>query len=149
MAGDLNRVVMIGRLTQDVTMRQTKGGTSVASFSIASNRKVKRNEEWVDQVSFFNCTAWGKIGESIDRFFNKGNKIAIEGRLEQQRWKDQQGQNRSKIEVVVESFFFCESKDSSENKQGYSQPEEEDSYIPPTSGYEPADNPFSDDDIPF
>ncbi len=150
MAGDLNRVILIGRLTKDPELRYTPSGTGVANFSIANNRSYAVSGEKKEQVSYFDCIAWSKLGEIITEYCKKGQKIAVEGRLQQRRWDDQEGNKRSKIEMVVENFQFLSSKGSG----GDDYPQESNTR---SSGSMPNlnnngnidDNPFSDDEIPF
>lgn len=103
---DTNVVVLIGRLTKDVELRNTSTGKSVASFSIANNRKYNDNEE----VSYFNCIAWGKLGETIAKYCSKGNRILVNGRLQQRTWEDKNGNKRYEIEIIAENVQFLESK---------------------------------------
>jgi single-strand DNA-binding protein len=142
MASDLNRAVLVGRLTKDPDLRYTQSGTSVCSFSIANNRTYVTGGEKKEQVSFFNCVAWAKTGEVIAEYCKKGQRIGIEGRLQQRSWDDQEGNKRYTVEIVVDNFQFLTPKDSgAEGKVDV-----------PSSSSEPApnmDNPFSDEDIPF
>jgi len=150
MASDLNRVVLIGRLTRDPELRYTPSGTAVAGFSLANNRTYAVTGEKKDQVSYFDCVAWAKLGEIITEYCKKGHRIAVEGRLQQRRWDDQDGKKRTKVEVVIENFQFLTGKG-----QGDEYPSDYSSSSDP--GFEPGkgksggfdDNPFSDDDIPF
>lgn len=148
MAGDLNRVILIGRLTRDPELRYTPSGTAVASFSIANNRSYAVAGEKKEQVSYFDCIAWSKLGEIITEYCKKGQRIAVEGRLQQRRWEDQDKNKKSKIELVIENFQFLTGKGAGEEtsqSQGSSSQE-------PASDYSSAsfdDNPFSDDEIPF
>ena len=105
MANDINRVFMIGRLTRDPELKYTQGGTSIASFSLANNRSYTVQNEKKEQVSFFNCIAWGKLGETISKYVKKGDKIAIEGRLQQRSW-EKEGQKHSTVEVVIDNVQF-------------------------------------------
>ena len=150
MASDLNRVILIGRLTRDPELRYTPSGTAVAGFSLANNRSYAVTGEKKDQVSYFDCVAWAKLGEIITEYCKKGHRIAVEGRLQQRRWDDQDGKKRSKTEVVVENFQFLTGKGQGDEYTGdYSGAADQ--------GFEPArgkaggfdDNPFTDDDIPF
>ena len=97
---DVNSVTLIGRLTRDCELKYTASGTAVCKFSIAVNRSVKRGEQWEDEPSFFDIVLWGKQGEALDRYLIKGKQVGILGELRQDRWQ-QDGQNRSKVEVVV------------------------------------------------
>ena len=111
---DLNRVILIGRLTRDPELRYTPAGTAVASFSLANNYSYSKDGEKKEKVSYFDCVAWSKLGEIITEHCKKGTAIAIEGRLDQQRWDDQDGQKKSKIEIVVEGFNFVGGKKDGE-----------------------------------
>ena len=96
-----NKVLLIGNLTRDPELRYTSGGTAVASFGLAVNRKFKQGEEWKDEVCFVDITVWAKQGENCAEYLNKGSQAFIEGRLNYQTWEDKQsGQQRSKLEAV-------------------------------------------------
>ena len=148
MAGDLNRVILIGRLTRDPELRYTPSGTAVASFSIANNRTYAVAGEKKEQVSYFDCIAWSKLGEIITEYCKKGQRIAVEGRLQQRRWEDQENNKKSKIELVIENFQFLTGKgagDESSQSQGNTSNDSSSDYS--SAGFD--DNPFSDDEIPF
>ncbi len=142
MASDINRVILIGRMVKDPDLRYTQSGSSVANFSIANTRTYSVSGERKEYTSFFNCIAWGKLGEAIAQYCKKGQRIGIEGRLQQRSWDDQSGQKRSTVEVVVENFQFLTPK------QGQEAPQAEMPQPQADSTYED-DNPFSDEDIPF
>ncbi|MDR0474223.1 MAG: single-stranded DNA-binding protein [Treponema sp.] len=99
---DLNHVVLIGRLTRDSELRYTPNGTAICNFSIAVNRRKKDGDSWSDEPSFFNIVLWGRQGESLSQYLLKGKQVGIEGELRQERWQ-QDGQNRSKIEIVADN----------------------------------------------
>ncbi len=102
-----NKVLLIGNLTRDPELRYTSGGTAVASFGLAVNRKFKQGEEWKDEVCFVDITVWAKQGENCAEYLNKGSLAFIEGRLNYQTWEDKQsGQQRSKLEVVANNVQF-------------------------------------------
>lgn len=150
MANDINRVFMIGRLTKDPELRYTQGGTSIASFSIANNRSYTVQNEKKEQVSFFNCLAWGKGGEVLAQYAKKGSKIGIEGRLQQRSWQDQNGQKRNTVEIVVENFQFLGGNGQQGGEQNGqnapSEPAHEQSF---PADPDSAPQHFSDEDIPF
>jgi single-strand DNA-binding protein len=98
----INNVTMIGRLTRDPELRYTSSGTSVASFNIAFNDKYLDNEK----TYFFNCIAWGKLGETIVKYFKKGEQIPISGKLTQRSWDDKAGNKRSTVEIQVSDIHF-------------------------------------------
>lgn len=114
---DLNRVVIIGRLTREPDLKSTSGGVNFCRFSIASNRSVKTGDVYKDEAGFFDCVAWGKTAESVQRFFSKGSRIIIDGSLRWSSWESE-GQKRSKVEIFVESFNFGDSKKSGDAPQG-------------------------------
>ena len=98
---DLNHVALIGRLTRDAQLKGTVNGLSVCSFSLAVNRSVKRGDGWENEASFFDVTLFGKQAESLHGRLLKGNQVAVDGELRQERWTDHDGQNRTKIVVIA------------------------------------------------
>lgn len=116
----MNKVVLMGRLTKDVEMRQTPSGTSVARFSIAVSRRFK--SEGQQQADFINCVAWRQTGEFISRYFQKGSMIAVVGSIQSRSWDGQDGKKQYATEVVVDEAYFTGSRTETQNngyKQGY------------------------------
>ena len=155
MASDINRVVLVGRLTKDPELKTTNGGTSYANFSLAVNRSQKKGDKYEDVASFINCVAWGKYpGETIANHCKKGQRIGIEGRLQQRSWKDDNGGNHNITEVNVDGFEFLDAK-AQQGEGGSSKPEPEDAPPPSAQHYRGDDMPsggkshFDDTDIPF
>jgi single-strand DNA-binding protein len=150
MPSDINKVILIGRLTKDPDLRHTPNGTSVASFSIANNRTYVTGGEKKELVSYFNCVAWTKLADLVAQYCKKGNRVAVEGRLQQRSWDDQEGKKHTAVEVVVDNVQFLTPRDS--QYESHSEPaQSQDSYSPPAYN-PPADsgpNALSDDDIPF
>ena len=106
MAKGFNKVILMGNLTRDPETRQTPSGQSVTNFSLAVSRSWKGQDgNTQEQVSFFDCVAWGKTGEIIAQYIQKGRPILVSGRLDQRSW-EQDGNKRSKVEVIVEDFNF-------------------------------------------
>lgn len=103
MSRDANIITLSGRLTRDPEMRYTPQGKSVCSFSLACN-------DSKDKVNFFDCQAWEKTAEIMTEYCKKGKKILIIGRLNQQRWDDQDGKKRSKNIINVSEFQFMDGK---------------------------------------
>lgn len=108
---NLNRVLLLGRLTRDPESRTTSGGTSVVAFGLAINRSYSRKDsgERVEETCFVDVEAWGRTGETISRYMKKGRQIFIEGRLRLDTW-EKEGQRRSKLLVVAETFQFVDSQ---------------------------------------
>jgi single-strand DNA-binding protein len=146
MANDLNKVIIIGRLTRDPELSYIPSGTAVAKFSIACNRSYTINNEKKEETSFFNCIAWTKLGELVAQYSKKGNKICVDGRLQQRSWEDQNGNKKSAVEIIAENVQFLSPKDSSGSDIQIDIPDQNYSMSKP---FETDNNPFSDDDIPF
>ncbi len=106
MAKGFNKVILMGNLTRDPETRTTPSGQSVTNFSLAVNR-TWRSQDGSNQesVSYIDCVAWGKTGEIIAQYLQKGRALLVSGRLDQRSW-EQDGNKRSKVEVIVEDFNF-------------------------------------------
>ncbi len=106
-----NKVLLMGNLTRDPELRYTPSNQPVANFGIAINRRYTTAEgERREEVTFVDCEAWGKTAETIKNYLAKGRPIFVEGRLKLDTWQDQQGEKKSKLKVVVESFQFVDSR---------------------------------------
>jgi len=99
-----NRVILCGNLTRDVELRRTPQGTAVTDLGLAVNERVKRNDEWVDEVNFFDVTLWGRTAEVASEYLSKGSPVLIEGRLKYETWSQEDGSKRSKVKVVGEKM---------------------------------------------
>lgn len=116
---NLNRVLLMGRLTRDPELRYTPSGASVAEFGLAVNRTYKdSNGERKEQVTFVDITAWGRTGEVANEYLSKGRSVFIEGRLDFSQWETPQGEKRSKLKVVVENFQFLGGRDDAQQGEG-------------------------------
>jgi len=102
---DINHVVLVGRLTRDAELKYTAGGQAVCKFSVAVNRRRKDGEQWVDEANYFDIVLWGRQGEALSQYLVKGKTVGVEGELRQDRWQ-QDGQNRSKVEVVANNIML-------------------------------------------
>lgn len=130
---DFNRVILAGNLVRDPETRFIPSGTAVTSFSIAVNRRYKSNNEFKEEVSYFDVSVFGKMGENCAEYLSKGKPVLVEGRLRQRRW-EADGVKRSKIEVVADNVQFLGGP-----RGGSAEPS------PPASPAPEA----QDDDIPF
>jgi len=102
-----NQVILLGNLTRDVELRHTPSNQAVANIGLAMNRQYQTREgERREEVTFVDCEAWGRQAEVMAQYLSKGRPVFIQGRLKLDTWQDQQGQNRSKLKVVVENFQF-------------------------------------------
>ncbi|MCI8401480.1 MAG: single-stranded DNA-binding protein [Lachnospiraceae bacterium] len=108
----MNKVVLIGRLTRDPEVRYGQGGnqTAVARFSIAVDRRFKREGE--PDADFFNCTAFGKQAEFVERYLHKGIKMVVVGRIQNDNYTNRDGQQVYSVRVMVEELEFAESKNA-------------------------------------
>ena len=124
---DTNLVVLIGRLTQDCgnderSFQYVGNGTAKAVVSLAVNRSVKKNGNWVDEVSFINVTIWGKTAENLKQYLKKGIQICVCGYLTQDRW-EKDGKKESRLNVTAESVQLLgggNKQNDSKNDSGYS-----------------------------
>lgn len=103
-----SKAIITGNLTRDPELRNTPNGASVCSFSVAVNRTYRdASGEQKEDVSFIDCSAWGKLGEMIAQYAKKGTGVLVSGRLDQRSWEDKTtGTKRSRVEIVVEDFNF-------------------------------------------
>lgn len=108
----INRVMISGNLTRDPELRSTAGGTSVLNFGVAVNdrRKNQQTGEWEEYANFINCVMFGKRADALAQYLTKGQKVAIEGKLSYSQWESQQGEKRSKVEVLVDEIEFMSSR---------------------------------------
>ena len=103
---NLNSVLLEGNLTRDPELSYTTKGTAVCKLGLASNRFFKQDEEYQKEVSFFDVTVWGRQAEVCSEYLKKGRGVRVVGRLKQERWQDQDGNNRSKVTIVAEHVEF-------------------------------------------
>ena len=103
-----SKAIITGNLTRDPELRTTPNGSTVCGFSVAVNRVYRAaSGEQKEDVSFIDCSAWGKLGEMIAQYAKKGSGVLVSGRLDQRSWEDKtDGKKRSRVEIVVEDFNF-------------------------------------------
>lgn len=111
----MNKVILVGRLTRDPEIRSTANST-MASFSVAVDRRFKQDGQ--PDADFPRVIAWGKTAEFIEKYFHKGMKIAIEGRIQTGSYQNQSGQTIYTTDVIAEAVEFVESKNASQNNGG-------------------------------
>lgn len=99
-----NSVTLVGNLTRDPELRYTTSGRGVATFGLAVNRRYQQNGEWQEEVSFFNVTAWGDLGENAAASVEKGSRVIVTGRLQQRQYETREGDKRSVVEVVADEL---------------------------------------------
>ena len=103
---NINKVFLSGNLTRDPELRTTPGGMSVLQMGLACNgaRKNQQTGQWEDVPNFFDLVMFGGRAEKVAQIVSKGTKVAVEGKLRWRQWQDQNGQNRSKVEVMVDEI---------------------------------------------
>jgi single-strand DNA-binding protein len=141
MARSLNQVTLMGNLTRDPELRQTPTGQNVTSFSLALNRAYKdASGEWQEVTDYIDIVCWGPLAERVAQYLSKGRRCLVQGRLQSRSW-EQDGNKRSKVEVLANDVTFLDSRgagggdDSGGNAGG-------------SSGGAPASPKASDDDKP-
>jgi single-strand DNA-binding protein len=145
MAGDINHVVLVGRLTRDPELAHTSGGTPVLRLGLAVNGRQKDEAgNWVDKPNFFDVKVFGGQAEMLSQHLAKGRRIGVDGRLDWSSWESE-GQKRSKVEVVAQTVQFLDSRADGEGRP---------QFVPEGAGAATAaDADFggsgTDDDIPF
>jgi single-strand DNA-binding protein len=154
-----NRVILVGNLTRDPELRYIPSGTAVSDISLAVNERVKKGDQWVDEVSFIDVTLWGRTAEIANEYLSKGSPLLVEGRLRQERW-EKDGQKHSKLKVTCDKMQMLGGRDGagggggaprgggaarggrSGGNSGGDAPQYDDSEYMPTG-------PPANDDIPF
>ena len=101
-----NSVTLVGNVTRDPELRFTNNGQATASFGLAVNRRWqnRQTQEWEEQVSFFDVVCWREMAENVAESLTRGSRVVVTGRLEQRSWETQDGDKRSKIEVVADEI---------------------------------------------
>lgn len=117
----MNKVIMMGRLTRDPDVRYTQSATpaAVGRFSLAVDRKYK--QEGQPEADFFNCIAFGKVGEFVEKYLKKGIKVVVTGRIQNDNYTNKDGQKVYGTQIMVEEIEFAESKSVSEGQQASTQ----------------------------
>jgi len=113
----MNKVILMWNITQDLEMKQIQNWHNVLSFSIATNRSVKKWDNWEDKATFHNIVAWGKKAEAISNFFSKWKKILLDWLLENRSWEAEDWTKRYKTEILLENFYFVQSKSDNSNDE--------------------------------
>ena len=113
---DVNRVILIGRCSRDAELKYTSGGMAISNIALAVNRRVKKGDQWTEEVSFFEVTLWGKTAEGLSKYLLKGKPIAVEGELRQERWQ-KDGQSRSKVVISASNIQLLGGNDAKGGQQ--------------------------------
>jgi single-strand DNA-binding protein len=161
MARSFNQVTLMGNLTRDPELRTTPNGASVCSFSLALNRSYKNSEgNWTEATDYIDIVAWGPLGERVAQYLTKGRPALVSGRLQSRSW-EQDGNKRSKVEVVANDVTFLGGPGGPSTSSGQAAGGGDDQVAAPAAK-KPAkkadedvviedigDEPINLDDIPF
>jgi len=157
MARSVNQVILMGNLTRDPELRQTPSGQSVVSFSLALNRAYKdQSGEWQEATDFIDVVAWGPLAERVSQYMKKGRRALVQGRLQSRSW-EQDGQKRSKVEVLANDVTFLDGRGDDDGDSGASSSSSAPAASSSSSSSKKKDNVIEDigdepinlDDIPF
>ena len=158
MARSFNQVILMGNLTRDPELRQIPSGQSVCSFSLALNRSYKGSDgEWQEATDYIDVVAWGPLGARVAQYLTKGRPCLVNGRLQSRSW-EQEGQKRSKVEVVAQDVTFLGSGSGNSGSDSGEASQSASSEKPTPSKKTKADDiviedigdePINLDDIPF
>ena len=124
----MNKVILMGRLTRDPDVRYSQSDSSmaIARFSLAVDRRFKKQGDTVT-ADFFNCTAFGKQAEFVEKYLKQGTKIVVTGRIQNDNYTNKEGQKVYSVQIMVEEIEFAESKAAGQSQQNDS--------MPPTDGF--------------
>ena len=150
-----NSVTLVGNCTRDPELRFTSSGQAVATFGLAVNRRWQNRQtnEWEEAVSFFDVTCWAQLGQNVSDTLVKGSRAIVTGRLEQRSWETDQGDKRSKVEIIADEVgpslrWATADITKNERREGGDAPAggggggTRPVPNPAPAGYDPAEEPF-------
>jgi single-strand DNA-binding protein len=155
---DLNKVMLIGNITQDPEVRTTPSGISVTSFGLATNLIWNDQQgQKQEKVEFHNIVAWRRLAEIMGQYLHKGSKIYIEGRLQTSSWDDQSGNKKYRTEVIADNMIMLDRKGDSQgggnpgpaSEPSYNSPEAQAPQQPPQNNPQSTEEEIKVEDIPF
>ncbi len=155
MTSGVNKVILVGNLGRDPEVRYSPSGMAIASASLATSRtwKDKQTGENQEKTEWHRLTFFGRLAEIVEKYLQKGSQIYVEGRLETNKWQDQQGQDRYTTQVIVTEMTMLGSR----TERNYPSESDDESGLDKSSSRSEPDTPFDssgpaeslDDDIPF
>jgi len=143
MSGTMATGTFVGRLTRGAEMKYTSGGAAICSFSIATDSRVKKGDQWIDEPSYWDVDLWGKTAESVNQYLTKGKLVAISGSIRIEKWEND-GQPRQKVRVNADTITLLGGKEGHGEEQGR-QEERRPPRAPASAPVAQSDN----SDIPF
>lgn len=135
----MNKIILMGRLTREPSVKVTDTGLRICNYTIAVNRRFDPKE-----ADFFDCVAFGKAAEFVERWFQKGNMIAVVGRIELESYTGKDGINRKSTKVIADEHYFCGSKSKADESLKQPVTEEQAAEV-----FYSVDEEYSDEDFPF
>ncbi len=117
---NFNHLTLAGHLTRDPELKFTPHGTPVTTLGVALNHHYRQGDEWRQEVCYIDCTAFGRLAETVSEYLSKGSPVLVEGRLRFRTWEGPEGQRRSKHDVLVSNVQFLP------RSNGTMEPEPED-----------------------
>ena len=132
----MNKVIISGNLGQKPEIRRANSGTAVGNFSVATNKREKKGDEWVDNTEWHRIVVFGKTAENCERFLDKGSKVIVEGRIQYRSYEDKQGNPRKVTEIVANDVEFL-TRPSNGAGESQSRPQQQ------------PNNSYRDEEIPF
>jgi len=151
-----NTVTVVGNVTRDPELRFTPSGQAVASFGLAVNRRWQNrsNQEWEEQTSFFDVKCWAQMAENVSESLARGSRVIVSGRLEQRSWETENGEKRSKIEIVADEVapslrWATADVKKNERREGGSGGQGGGASAPRPVANEPADGGWDSSEEPF
>lgn len=143
----INRVVLVGRLTRDVEVRKTTNGLSVASFTVACDRRQRRDAQNQQSADFISCVAWRQTADFLGQYARKGALVGVEGRIQTRNYDGQDGRKVYVTEVLCDTVQLLESKSQSQNRD-YNNSQVSDYPINDTNSFDTESNdPFGNSDF--
>lgn len=150
----LNQVTLMGNLTRDPELRTTPNGQNVCNFSLALNSSYKdKQDQWQEKTEYVDCVAWAGLADNVYKWLQKGRQALVNGKLQTRQW-EQEGQKRSKTEVLVTDVIFINMPKTDGSQTQTAKPAQAEEPVEPAKKAEPVlqgngEEPVNLDDIPF
>lgn len=148
MFGDVNKVALMGNVTNDPELRYTPGGSAVMNFSLATNRSYQKDNDWVDEATFHNIVVW-RSAENLAKRIKKGTRVYIEGRIQVRSWENDQGQKQYKTEIVADDVILVARYEGANTDSSSTGPSEQMKDEKPKKKASNDDETIDPDDLPF
>ena len=141
----MNKLTIIGNLTRDPELRTTQDGTSVCGFTVAVNRRARRDSQSQPEADFFRVSAWRQLGENCAKFLAKGRKVCVIGPVSVRTYQGNDGATHASLEVTADDVEFLSSRNDGEAAGGYTAPAAAPAAEPQAAGFTAVET----DELPF